>query len=147
MEASLTYNFRNRHLDRKLNLFFSLHICRTISAWISIFFPPPPSRHLGPGPGAASAMKVCLLLWPSQETNQGGIREIMSTTKFSKLFEAQLILIFKMNVLEKLNLLIMVVVAQWGSIRCKHNLRWRHLSRMRNVSFLFKFFFFLQIKM
>ena len=36
----------------------------------------------------------------------------MSTTKFSKLFEAQLILIFNVNVLEKLILEITMVVAQ-----------------------------------
>ena len=29
---------------------------------------------------------------------------------------------------------------KWGSIRRKHNVRWRHLSRMKNVSFLFNFF-------
>ena len=27
------------------------------------------------------------------------------------------------------------ITAQWGSIRCKHNIRWQHLSQMKDVLF------------
>ena len=33
-----------------------------------------------------------------------------------------------------------------GSIRCKHNVRWQHLSQMKDGSFLVSFIFFLLIK-